>query len=112
MVAVDLDELAGADGGGGEAGAHHAGQAVLAADDGGDPSRNQALTQQLVEQDHVVAFVYNDGPLASEGGAQYLVQHHIPAIGTGGLEPFYKEHPQRVDLTQAKRAAKTRLRDR
>jgi branched-chain amino acid transport system substrate-binding protein len=65
----------------------------LTADDGGDPSRNEAETQQLVEQDHVVAFVYNDGPLASDGSVQYLVQHHIPAIGTGGLEPAYKEHP-------------------
>lgn len=27
------------------------------------------------------------------------------------LDPFYKEHPQRVDLTRAKRAAKARLRD-
>lgn len=27
------------------------------------------------------------------------------------IDPFYKEHPQRVDLTQAKRAAKERLRD-
>lgn len=27
------------------------------------------------------------------------------------IDPFYKEHPQRVDLTQAKRAAKARLRD-
>lgn len=27
------------------------------------------------------------------------------------IDPFYKEHPQRVDLTQAKRAAKARLRE-
>jgi hypothetical protein len=26
------------------------------------------------------------------------------------LDPFYKEHPQRVELTRAKREAKTRLR--
>jgi branched-chain amino acid transport system substrate-binding protein len=65
----------------------------ITADDGGDPSRNEAATQQLVEQNHVVAFVYNDGPLASEGSVAYLTQHHLPAIGTGGLEPAYKEHP-------------------
>jgi branched-chain amino acid transport system substrate-binding protein len=65
----------------------------VAADDGGDPSRNEALTQELVDQDGVVAFVYNDAPLASEGSLQFLVQHHIPAIGTGGLEQFYLEHP-------------------
>lgn len=28
------------------------------------------------------------------------------------IDPFYKDHPQRVDLTQAKRAAKRRLKDR
>ena len=27
------------------------------------------------------------------------------------LDPFYKDHPQRVQLTQAKRAAKARLRE-
>jgi NADPH2 dehydrogenase len=27
------------------------------------------------------------------------------------IDPFYKEHPQRVDLTQAKRSAKARLRE-
>ena len=26
------------------------------------------------------------------------------------IDPFYKEHPQRVELTQAKKAAKARLR--
>jgi branched-chain amino acid transport system substrate-binding protein len=65
----------------------------ITADDGGDPSRNEALTQQLVTQDGVVAFVYNDAPLASAGSESYLVAHHIPVIGTGGLEQFYLEHP-------------------
>jgi branched-chain amino acid transport system substrate-binding protein len=65
----------------------------VAADDGADPSRNQALTQQLVEQDHVAAFVYNDAPLASSGSINYLVQHRIPSIGTGGLEEAYEQHP-------------------
>jgi branched-chain amino acid transport system substrate-binding protein len=35
------------------------------ADDGGDPSRQQALVQQMVEQDHVVAFLQMDAPLTS-----------------------------------------------
>lgn len=65
----------------------------ITADDGGDPSRNEALTQQLVDEDHVVAFVYNDGPLGSAGSEPYLVEHNLPVIGTGGLEQFFMEHP-------------------
>ncbi|HEX3899689.1 MAG TPA: ABC transporter substrate-binding protein [Mycobacteriales bacterium] len=64
-----------------------------AADDGADPSRNASLTEQLVEQDHVVAFVYNDAPLAAAGSEPYLVQHDIPVIGNEGGEQFMYEHP-------------------
>jgi len=63
------------------------------ADDGGDPSRNQALTAQLVEQNHVIAFVQNDAPLAAAGSQSYLVSHHIPVIGGDGSEQSYYQYP-------------------
>jgi branched-chain amino acid transport system substrate-binding protein len=63
------------------------------ADDGGDPSQNQALAQQLVEQDHVIAFVHNDGALAESGSEQYLASHKIPVIGSEGGAQFFYEHP-------------------
>lgn len=63
------------------------------ADDGGSPSQNQALTEQLVDQDHVVAFVQNDAPLAAAGSEQFLASHKIPVIGSEGAEQFYYDHP-------------------
>jgi branched-chain amino acid transport system substrate-binding protein len=63
------------------------------ADDGGSPSQNQALTEQLVDQDHVVAFVQNDAPLAAAGSEQFLASHNIPVIGSEGAEQFYYDHP-------------------
>jgi ABC-type branched-subunit amino acid transport system substrate-binding protein len=65
----------------------------IKADDGAEPSRNAALTEQLVEQDHVVAFVYNNAPLAATGGESYLISHHIPAIGSEGADDFYNNYP-------------------
>jgi branched-chain amino acid transport system substrate-binding protein len=63
------------------------------ADDGADPARNQALTEQLVEQDHVIAFVQNDASLAGQGSESYLVSHNIPVVGSEGSLQFYNEHP-------------------
>jgi branched-chain amino acid transport system substrate-binding protein len=65
----------------------------IKADDGADPSRNAALTEQLVEQDDVAAFVYNNAPLAATGGESYLISHHIPAIGSEGADDFYNDYP-------------------
>lgn len=65
----------------------------IIADDGGDPSKNAALTQQLVEQNHVVAFVQNDAPLAASGGESYLASHNIPVIGSGASGQLFYNHP-------------------
>lgn len=54
---------------------------VIVKDDGGDPAKNQALTQQLVEQDKVVAFVYNGAAIAGGGSVAYLNSHNVPVIG-------------------------------
>lgn len=64
----------------------------ITADDGADPSRNSSLTEQLVQQDGVVAFVYNDAPLAASGSENYLVQNKIPIIGNEGAEQFMYQH--------------------
>ncbi|HEX3899761.1 MAG TPA: ABC transporter substrate-binding protein [Mycobacteriales bacterium] len=65
----------------------------IKADDGAEPSENAALTQQLVEQDHVAAFVYNNAPLAATGGENYLISHHIPVVGSEGADDFYNDYP-------------------
>src|SRR5581483_7935688 len=57
-------------------------------DTGGDPARNQALTQRAVEQDHAIAFVYNGAPLSGQASADYLHQRRIPVIGEEGAQPW------------------------
>lgn len=51
-------------------------------DDGGDPSRNQALTKELVEQDHVVALVGVVGVISGEASVKYVTEKRIPVVGT------------------------------
>jgi branched-chain amino acid transport system substrate-binding protein len=59
-------------------------------DDGGDPSRQQAGAQQLVEQDHVIAMVQMDAVLSGQASLNYLTQRRIPVIGDeGGSSWFY-----------------------
>ncbi len=65
----------------------------IVADDGGSPAENEALTEQLVDQDHVVAFVQNDAPLAAVGSESFLASQDIPVIGSEGAEQFYYDHP-------------------
>jgi branched-chain amino acid transport system substrate-binding protein len=57
-------------------------------DAGGDPSRNQALTQRAVEQDKVIAFVYNGAALSGQASAEYLKQRRIPVVGEEGAQPW------------------------
>jgi branched-chain amino acid transport system substrate-binding protein len=56
-------------------------------DTGGDPARNQAMTQRAVEQDKVIAFVYNGAALSGQASADYLKQRRIPVIGEEGAQP-------------------------
>jgi len=56
-------------------------------DAGGDPARNQAMTQRAVEQDKVIAFVFNGAALSGQASADYLKQRHIPVIGEEGAQP-------------------------
>jgi branched-chain amino acid transport system substrate-binding protein len=54
---------------------------VISADDGGDPSTNQTLVEQMVQQDHAIAFVGNLVPLTVQASLSYLQQQHVPVIG-------------------------------
>lgn len=51
-------------------------------DDGGDPSRNQALHKQAVEQLHVIAFFVNGGALTQNASLRYLEERQVPVVGT------------------------------
>lgn len=54
---------------------------VVSADDGGDPSTSQSLVEQMVTQDHAIAFVGNLMPLTVQASLSYLQQNHIPVMG-------------------------------
>jgi branched-chain amino acid transport system substrate-binding protein len=54
---------------------------IFTADDGGDPARNRAEVQDMVESKHVIAFIANEVPLTIEASRPYLEQKHIPVIG-------------------------------
>lgn len=62
-------------------------------DDGGDPSRNQALTQQLIEREGALALVQSDAPLSLQGSRAYLEQHKIPVVGSEGGSDFFYDIP-------------------
>jgi hypothetical protein len=59
----------------------------ITADDG-DPSKNQSLTQELVAQDHVIAFVYNPAPLSGPASTSYITQKRVLMIGVDGPDAF------------------------
>jgi branched-chain amino acid transport system substrate-binding protein len=53
----------------------------LIADDGADPSRNQELIQQMITQNHVLAFVGMNDVLTAQASIGYVDQQRIPVIG-------------------------------
>jgi len=73
----------------------------VVADDGGDAARNRALSQRLVEQEKVLAFVYNGGPVTAAASASYLNEKHIPAIGQEGGHMFTYESPMHFPIGAA-----------
>jgi branched-chain amino acid transport system substrate-binding protein len=63
----------------------------ITADDGGDPSVDLSKVQQMVQQDHVIAFVGMVAPIAGNAAVSYLAQQGIPVIGSeGGSQWFYQ----------------------
>jgi branched-chain amino acid transport system substrate-binding protein len=69
------------------------------ADDGADPTRQQALVQQEVEQDHVVAFLQMDSALTGQASVAYLAAHDIPVIGSEGASNWFNENPDYFPAT-------------
>jgi branched-chain amino acid transport system substrate-binding protein len=65
----------------------------IVADDGGDPSRNLALVKQLVEQEKVVAFVYNDAVLSGQASVQYIQEKQVPVMGSEGGSTYFNGSP-------------------
>ncbi len=65
----------------------------LVADDGGDPSRHQALVRQMVEQNKVVAFLHMNGVLTGQASTAYLSSRQIPVIGNEGGSSWFYENP-------------------
>jgi branched-chain amino acid transport system substrate-binding protein len=80
-----------------------------------DDQNNQALAvsdvQQMVQQDHVVAFVSNQEGSLNTGYASYLDQHKIPVLGgniytlTWDSDPMF--FPQGVTAIEGEQAAVT-----
>jgi branched-chain amino acid transport system substrate-binding protein len=65
---------------------------LIVADDGGDSARNKQLAQQLVEQDNVVALVF-DAALDASGTVSYVTSKGVPFIGGIGTGQYFYESP-------------------
>jgi branched-chain amino acid transport system substrate-binding protein len=66
---------------------------VLVADDGGDPSSYAAKIKDMVENQHVVAFVSNGAVLSASGGEAYHKKSGVPVIGNDCGSRFYFTEP-------------------
>jgi branched-chain amino acid transport system substrate-binding protein len=62
---------------------------LLTADDGSDPSRYRALAQNMVENQHVLAFLNNVVPISAPGADAYLTQKGVPVIGGDGAHSLW-----------------------
>jgi branched-chain amino acid transport system substrate-binding protein len=66
---------------------------VISADDGGDPSTDQTEVEEMVTEDHVLAFVGNLVPLTADASLAYLQQQGIPAIGGDETSQYWYQSP-------------------
>jgi ABC-type branched-subunit amino acid transport system substrate-binding protein len=71
------------------------------ADDGGDPARNAALTEQMVSQRKVIAMLYSSDPLSAEGGKSVLERAHVPTIGNEGAAEWFNTSPDFFPVSPA-----------
>jgi branched-chain amino acid transport system substrate-binding protein len=62
-------------------------------DDGGDPARHRAATQQAVEADHVMAFLANGEPVTGASKVEYLNAKRVPVVGVAGGETWAYSSP-------------------
>jgi len=66
---------------------------VIIKDDGGDQARSVAAAHELVEQDHVTAFINVGSGALISGWSDYMVQHNIPVIGGAVFSPLWSTSP-------------------
>jgi branched-chain amino acid transport system substrate-binding protein len=71
---------------------------LLMGDDQGDPARNQSLVRKFVEQDGVIALIFNAAPFSDRAAIDYLNQKKIPFIGQGGGSMHYYQDPMSFPL--------------
>jgi branched-chain amino acid transport system substrate-binding protein len=62
-------------------------------DDGADPNRNQALTQELIERDHAIALVGVNAVVSGRASVKYVTDKRIPAIGNDSGSAWFYESP-------------------
>jgi branched-chain amino acid transport system substrate-binding protein len=70
----------------------------LFGDDQGDPARNQSLVRKFVEQDGIIALVFNAAPFSDRASIDYLNQKKIPFIGQGGGSMHFYADPMSFPL--------------
>src|SRR5439155_5573876 len=66
---------------------------VIVVDDGSDPARYQAALHDLVENQHVVAFVSQFAPFTFASGVSYLESKRVPVIGGDCAGHIWNESP-------------------
>jgi branched-chain amino acid transport system substrate-binding protein len=67
-------------------------------DDGGDPARHQSIVRNFVEQEKVIAFVFNPAPFSGQSSADYLNQKGVPVLGQEGGQLFYYDSPMHFPI--------------
>jgi branched-chain amino acid transport system substrate-binding protein len=66
---------------------------LVTADDGADPARHRAQVQEMVERDHVIAFIANQAPFPERQSIDYHSRMRVPVIGGEGSGQFFYESP-------------------
>ena len=66
---------------------------LIVADDNTDSARHRQLTQELVEQDGVVAFLQQGEALTGASSVEYNTQKQIPVINSSGGNDYYYDAP-------------------
>lgn len=65
----------------------------IVADDGGDPSRHQALVHRQVEEDRIAAFVELAAILTGTTSVDYITSKRVPVVGGITSEPYFYQSP-------------------
>ena len=66
---------------------------LFVADSNSDPNRYFALVKQMVESDHVIAFLGQMAPLTVEAADKYLRDKQIPVVGGDGAHGLWFQSP-------------------